>query len=82
MRLLVYVVGLDRAYASRAGDRSEIRGLGALRQVLEAGGLVRIVWREIVVDSDFPRVGVPLNIILWLTASILIPIFWPFVTNP
>ncbi|MBA3650193.1 MAG: SLC13 family permease [Chthoniobacterales bacterium] len=29
--------------------------------------------------TDFPRVGVPLNLILWLTASVLIPIFWPFV---
>ena len=31
---------------------------------------------------DFPRVGVPLNFILWLTASILIPYFWPFVPKP
>ena len=29
--------------------------------------------------TDFPRVGVPLNLILWLAASVLIPIFWPFV---
>jgi di/tricarboxylate transporter len=29
--------------------------------------------------ADFPRVGVPLNLILWLTASVLIPYFWPFV---
>jgi di/tricarboxylate transporter len=28
--------------------------------------------------KDFPRVGVPLNLILWIVASILIPIFWPF----
>jgi di/tricarboxylate transporter len=27
---------------------------------------------------DFPKVGAPLNFILWVTASILIPIFWPF----
>ena len=28
--------------------------------------------------KDFPRVGVPLNLILWIVASILIPILWPF----
>jgi len=28
---------------------------------------------------DFPKVGAPLNVILWLVASVLIPIFWPFV---
>ena len=31
---------------------------------------------------DFPRIGVPLNLILWITASVLIPIFWPFVAKP
>ncbi len=31
--------------------------------------------------SDFPRVGAPLNFILWIAASILIPIFWPFVAK-
>ncbi len=31
--------------------------------------------------SDFPRIGVPLNLILWLTASVLIPIFWPFAAS-
>lgn len=31
--------------------------------------------------SDFPRVGAPLNIILWIAASILIPLFWPFVPH-
>ncbi len=31
--------------------------------------------------TDFPRIGVPLNLILWLTASVLIPIFWPFVAS-
>ncbi len=30
---------------------------------------------------DFPRIGVPLNLILWLAASVLIPIFWPFVAS-
>ena len=30
---------------------------------------------------DFPRVGVPLNLILWITASVLIPIFWPLVAQ-
>ncbi len=29
--------------------------------------------------TDFPRIRVPLNLIFWLTASVLIPIFWPFV---
>lgn len=28
--------------------------------------------------SDFARLGIPLNIITWLTASALIPLFWPF----
>ena len=32
--------------------------------------------------NDFPRVGAPLNLILWITASILIPCFWPFVARP
>lgn len=32
--------------------------------------------------SDFPRVGAPLNFILWIAASVLIPIFWPFVAKP
>ena len=28
--------------------------------------------------KDFPKVGVPLNLILWVVASILIPVLWPF----
>ena len=28
--------------------------------------------------GDFFKVGFPLSVILWLTASVLIPIFWPF----
>lgn len=32
--------------------------------------------------ADFPKVGAPLNFILWIAASILIPIFWPFVPKP
>lgn len=28
--------------------------------------------------TDFPRVGVPLNLLLWVVASIFIPVFWPF----
>ena len=31
---------------------------------------------------DFPRVGVPLNLILWGAACVFIPIFWPFVAKP
>ncbi len=32
--------------------------------------------------TDFPRVGVPLNLILWIAASVLIPVFWPFAAKP
>jgi hypothetical protein len=32
--------------------------------------------------ADFPKIGAPLNLILWIVASILIPIFWPFVPRP
>ena len=28
--------------------------------------------------NDFPKIGIPLNLLLWIVASILIPIFWPF----
>ena len=27
--------------------------------------------------SDFLRTGIPLNLTLWIVASILIPLFWP-----
>lgn len=30
---------------------------------------------------DFPKVGAPLNLILWAAASFFIPIFWPFVAK-
>lgn len=29
--------------------------------------------------TDFTRVGLPLNVILWIVASLLIPMFWPLV---
>lgn len=29
--------------------------------------------------TDFTRVGLPLNVILWIVASFLIPMFWPLV---
>ena len=32
--------------------------------------------------GDFPKVGAPLNLILWIVASVSIPIFWPFVAKP
>lgn len=28
--------------------------------------------------TDFPKVGVPLNLILWVVATFLVPLFWPF----
>lgn len=28
--------------------------------------------------TDFPRIGVPLNLVLWVVASFLIPVIWPF----
>ena len=31
---------------------------------------------------DFVRVGVPLNLLCWIIAVILIPIFWPFTPVP
>jgi di/tricarboxylate transporter len=27
--------------------------------------------------ADFFRIGAPLNVILWLLASVMIPVFWP-----
>jgi di/tricarboxylate transporter len=27
--------------------------------------------------TDFIKVGLPLNLILWATATMIIPIFWP-----
>jgi di/tricarboxylate transporter len=28
--------------------------------------------------SDFPKIGIPLNAVLFLSAVLLIPLFWPF----
>ena len=27
--------------------------------------------------TDFMRIGIPLNLILWVVASFVIPLFWP-----
>ena len=29
--------------------------------------------------GDFARVGIPLTLILWISATVLIPLYWPFV---
>jgi di/tricarboxylate transporter len=31
--------------------------------------------------SDFLRVGIPLNIICWVTSCTLIPLIWPFIST-
>lgn len=28
--------------------------------------------------GDFARLGVPMNLLTWAAASLLIPLFWPF----
>lgn len=28
--------------------------------------------------TDYPRMGIPLNLLIWVIASLLIPVFWPF----
>ena len=27
--------------------------------------------------TDFVRIGLPLNIVMWITATLVIPLFWP-----
>ena len=31
--------------------------------------------------TDFLKIGLPLELIIWITASLLIPYFWPFVST-
>ena len=30
--------------------------------------------------GDFGRVGIPLTVVLWIVATFLIPLYWPFVS--